>query len=102
MKELLLILLLLGFIWFWRENMRLRERAQVLAKQACIQAGVQFLDQSVSFSGFSIGRNHKGAVALSRRYAFEFSADGTQRQGGLIRFNGERVEELVLDMHNTL
>jgi len=102
MKELgLIILVALGAI-FWLQNMRIGEIAKALAKRACQQAGVQFLDDSVSFKRFSFGRNQAGSVALFRYYVFEFATDGSQRMKGRICLQGRRIEELVLDMHDAL
>ena len=41
MNELLLFLLPLVALWFWRDSMRARERALLAARSACAQIGAQ-------------------------------------------------------------
>lgn len=96
MTELLVILLIALAIWFVSDNLKAREAAHAAARRACGEAGVQFLDDTVSQSGIRLARDDEGRVAIERYFRFEFSPTGDDRQQGRVRLLGGRVQEVNL------
>ena len=96
MTELILLLLLAGAVWFVADGLKARELAYMAARKACIDAGVQFLDDTVSQSGLRLMRSQNGRLILERRFDFEFSPTGDEREQGFVRLAGDRVQEVRL------
>lgn len=96
MLELLAFLLLALAVWFVSDSLKAREAAHAAARRACADAGVQFLDDTVSQSGMRLARNAQGQVVLERTFRFEFSPTGDDRQQGRVRLLGNRVQEVNL------
>jgi hypothetical protein len=96
LTELLLLLLLGLVVWFVSDSLRSRETAHAAARRACEEAGVQFLDDTVSQSVLRIARDAEGRVVLERHYRFEFSPTGYDRERGRVRLLGQRVQEVNL------
>ncbi|CAK0769450.1 DUF3301 domain-containing protein [Gammaproteobacteria bacterium] len=91
--------------WFFFDSLRARERATALSRQACDQAGVQFLDETVALDRIAIRRGVQGLVWW-RRYRFEYCDDRTataryqyvQRGKGWVILCGMRLEDLKLEL----
>ena len=98
MSELLYILLVLAVFWFWMDSSRSRERAVNAAREACKQAGVQFLDDTVMLAKIRMCRKSSGSMALCRSYSFDFSLDGEQRRSGSVSMRAQTLIDLVLDV----
>lgn len=96
MTELFLLLLLGLVIWFASDSLKAREAAHAAARKACEEAGVQFLDDTVSQSGIRIARDAEGRMTLERFFRFEFTPTGDDRQRGRVRLLGNRVQEVNL------
>lgn len=96
MIELLVFLLLALAVWFVSDSLKAREAAHAAARRACEEAGVQFLDDTVSQRVLRLTRDDEGRVALERHYSFEFSTTGDDRQRGRVRLVGERVRDVNL------
>lgn len=96
MTELIVLLLLGAAIWFFSDGLKARETAYAAARRACEQAGVQFLDDTVSQSGMRLARDGEGHATLERLFRFEFSTTGDDRQQGRVRLLGGRVQEVNL------
>jgi hypothetical protein len=77
--------------------MQAREQAVAVARRACADAGLQFLDESVALSRTRLARNSSGQLQFLRDYRFEFSDTGDNRRPGVVRMLGERVEWVSLD-----
>ncbi len=77
--------------------MQVREQAVVVGRRACVDAGLQFLDESVALSRTRFARNSNGQLQFLRDYHFEFSDTGDNRRPGVIRMLGEHVEWIGLD-----
>jgi hypothetical protein len=92
---ILLVLVLLGYFW-WAQD-RYRRRAFNLAKQACNQAGVQLLDDSVGLKGLRL-RRVRGDFLLERQFSFEFTPSGAARFAGRVVFSGAQVQAVDLDL----
>ena len=96
MAELFVLLLLALAVWFVSDSLKAREAAHAAARRACEEAGVQFLDDTVSQSGMRLTRNADGRVTFERYFRFEFSPTGDDRQQGRVRLLGGRVQEVNL------
>jgi hypothetical protein len=90
--ELLSLLLLLGFGWFWLDSIRAREIAIKAARETCAADEVQFLDETVTGQRVRFIRDEEGQLRLGRIYRFEFSDTGNNRRVGTIMLIGHRVE----------
>lgn len=71
------------------------ERARQLCAQHCAEAGLQFLDQSIALIGSGPVRRD-GRWYWRRRYRFEVSRDGLERQSAQLSMLGWRLEWLRL------
>jgi hypothetical protein len=81
--------------WNWWSDRRSADRATLLARQACEQAGVIWLDQNVQRVRKRLARDDDGRLAWRRDYDFEFTSSGEDRQLGRISLVGLRVVGLV-------
>lgn len=97
MFELILIVLFLALGWFWLDSMAAREVAESAGKRACREENVQFLDDTVAFSGLGFGRDGMGRLKFRRSYRFEFSDTGDNRLRGMVAMLGREVETLDLE-----
>jgi len=92
--ELLFLLPLGGFLFWWMDSLKAREIAVQVGKQACRERGLQFLDDTVALVRTSLRRNEEGTLIFQRIYRFEFSDTGDNRRDGDITLLGKRVEWL--------
>lgn len=95
--ELFLIGFLIALGWFWVDSMAAREVAEMAGKRACREEGVQFLDDTVAFSGLGFSRDGWGHLKPRRIYRFEFSDTGDNRLKGMVVMLGREVETLDLE-----
>ncbi len=95
MFELNLILLVGLFYWFWSTQSIAREKARIMAKNVTLQHGALFLDDSVALKRITPYWDGK-CLCWRRRWAFEFSLDGSQRLPGIISMIGNRVQHVRL------
>lgn len=93
----LLLALLLAAGWFWSDSLRARERMLETCSRLCRESGLQFLDETVTLAGLSLGRSAKGWPEFTRRYVFEFSGTGQDRWQGRATLAGQRVISLQFD-----
>ncbi|MGK2951271.1 MAG: DUF3301 domain-containing protein [Thiobacillus sp.] len=95
--EILLLVVFGAAAWYWYAGMQVREQAIAVGRRACVDAGLQFLDESVALSRTRFARNSQGQLQFLRDYRFEFSDTGNNRRPGVIRMLGDRVEWVSLD-----
>lgn len=77
---------------FWSAARAAAELAERLGRDACRNAGVQWLDQTVHANGLRLRRNEDGRLGFERSFRFEYSYDGTDRHSGrLVLRNGRLV-----------
>ncbi len=81
--ELILLLVLIVAVGAWLDAMRQHDHALHAARHLCASHQVQLLDQTVGLSALRL-RRHEGRLALERRYTFEVSVDGNDRQPGTL------------------
>ena len=95
LATLLLLLVLSGLAGAWLVLSRARDRAVQEARWRCQQHGLQLLDETVGLSGVRLRRFHERRV-LERRYSFEVSIDGDDREAGHLWMVGNVLTALIL------
>ena len=95
--SLLLLLLLAASGWFWFDSLRALEVARNAGRQACNNANVQFLDDTVANIGLRLGRDKSGRRVLRRSYRFEFSETGNTRLEGRLILLGNKIESVTME-----
>jgi siroheme synthase len=95
--ELLVLVLLGGGVAWVASGLKARELAVARARLACQQAGVQFLDDTVSAAATALARDDAGRLCLRRAYRFEYSRDGASRETGIVRLLAGRIESCSLE-----
>jgi len=80
----------------WSSALEAREAANRIARETCSRAVVQFLDDTVAFAGFRLGRDLSGRRRLLRTYTFDYTHDGFERAQGFIVLAGARLEAVGL------
>lgn len=94
----LVLLILAGLVgWIVFDTLRAREAAVAVAKAACQQQGLQFLDDTVRGLRTRLVRHAEGHAALRRIFVFEFSEDGVNRRAGSVTMLGAEVESMQLE-----
>lgn len=97
MTEIIVLLLLASVLWFIADSLKAREAAHAAARKACEEAGVQFLDDTVSQMRLKLARDNQGRAVVERWFRFEFSDSGDDRQQGTVRLKSNRVLEINLN-----
>lgn len=92
MGSLLIILVMVGIVWFWANSLKIRERVLRRCASACEQLDVQLLDQTVALARLALARDQEGRLSVRRWYIFEFSTDGGDRHQGSLSLLGSRIE----------
>lgn len=93
MWEAFAILAIVAVGFAWVDGMKARERAIEAGRAACERYQLQFLDDTVSFSGLRLARDDEGQLRLRRTYTFEFSDTGdNRRQGAIVTLGGELAD----------
>lgn len=100
--DLLLLLLLAAFVWFWFDSLHVLEIARAAGNRACRNANVQFLDDTVSRSALALTRSESGRVAFRRTYRFEFSETGDTRREGYLIMIGTRTESVTMEPYRVV
>lgn len=102
LMSLLFLLVLAALGWFWLNSLRILEIARNAGKQACIQADVQFLDDTVASIELALARDQSGRRVLRRTYRFEFSETGNSRVDGQVVMLGEKIESVTMEPYQIL
>jgi len=98
-SEILILFLFLILIWYWLDGARTKELASHAGRNACKQANVDFLDDTVALTHVRLKRDKEGRILINRYYQFEFSSDGSCRYHGKVELLGKRITDLFLDVH---
>jgi hypothetical protein len=80
---------------WWNAARAAAERAEILGRDACAAADVQWLDQSVHGSGVRVYRREDGWLGLERSFRFDYSRDGVERHVGRMVLRGDRLVSFV-------
>jgi hypothetical protein len=100
--SLLFLLLLIALGWFWFDSLRALEAARVAGRNACRDASVQFLDDTVANIALALVRDESGRRVLRRTYRFEFSETGDSRLEGNLVLLGNKVESVTMEPYRIL
>ena len=84
-----------ALVWNVWADLQAAERATVIAKRTCDQAGVLWLDQNVQRIRKRPARNADGRLSWRRDFDFEFSTSGEERQLGRVSLLGTSVISVV-------
>jgi len=95
LATLLLLIVLMAIAGTWLVLSRARDRAIREARWRCQQHGLQLLDETVGLSGVRV-RRFRGQRVLERRYSFEVSIDGDDREAGHLWMIGSLLTALIL------
>ena len=79
--------------------MQVKEYAKQQAISACQREGVQFLDHTVAFAGFGLGRDSADKRRLLRHFNFEFATDGSLRYSGRVSMAGNYPLMILMQDH---
>jgi len=97
MNTIIVLLIVMGLIYFWLDSVKNKENAMAYAEKACRDVNVQLLDQTVSLTTLKLARNKQGRLAFQRIYRFDFSIHGNERREGRVMLKGHRIEQIQLD-----
>jgi hypothetical protein len=92
---LFLLVVLVAIAGTWLRLSRARDRAIHEASARCQQHGLQLLDETVGLSGLRLRRFGDRRV-VERRYSFEVSIDGNDREAGHLWMIGNTLTALIL------
>ncbi len=105
MVEILLILLILGGIWYWWDTQQCNEIALLVCQKRCSSTGLQLLDATVQRQRTWLRRGATGSLQICRLYSFEYSSsmssDFGQREHGYIVLIGKQVVETNMPQDET-
>lgn len=97
LTEIAVLLVFAALFLFWWRTQELKVLAVKRARVLCEKSGVQFLDQSVAFSGVALAYDKHRLWQLQRRYDFEFSSVGDERYKGYITLQGRHVTKTYME-----
>jgi len=79
------------------DGLRVREAAIRIAREACREHGLQFLDYTVQGARTRLARDATGHTRFRRTFLFEFSDDGIGRRNGSVVMLGSTLESLQFE-----
>ena len=92
MPTLLILMIVAAMVFaFWSAGRAAAERAEVVGRNACQAAGVQWLDQSVHAIGIRVCRHENGWLVWERTFRFDYSINGEDRHVGRMVLRGDRL-----------
>src|SRR5438874_13100656 len=89
------VVLLAAVLFF--NGLRVRETAIRIAREACRERGLQFLDYTVQGARTRLARDASGHTRFRRTFLFDFSDDGIGRRTCSVAMLGSALESLPLD-----
>lgn len=95
--EFLLVLVIIGGIWYWINSMRAWEFARQTIRRRCSDIGVLLLDDTVVLVRKGLRRAENGRMTIFREYRFEFTSDARKRCKGEISLLGNRITHLEME-----
>lgn len=102
MDMISLVLLTVALLWYWFDSLRALEVARDCGKRLCLDANVQFLDDTVAKVAQALARDASGRRVLRRTYRFEFSETGNTRLEGRLVLLGDRLESVTMEPYRIL
>ena len=80
---------------WWNAARAAAERAEILGRDACAAADVQWLDQSVHAIGLRPCRLPNGWLGFERTFRFDYSHDGIERHSGRMVLRGRELVSFI-------
>ncbi len=93
MIEIPIIILIIGLVYFWYNQVQALDNARITAKKITIDKNWAFLDDSVIQKHISI-KPFLGKLAILREFQFEFSDTHTKRHKGSVIHHAQSVTEI--------
>jgi hypothetical protein len=100
--QMLVLALFIGGGWYWYDAMRAKERARDAGRRRCDEAGVTFLDDTVTLTRLRVRRDGDGRLSILREFQFEFTSDGSVRHGGEITLIGGQIRRIEMEPYRAL
>ena len=89
-----------GFlIWYWWRAKAIKDFVLHAARQYCKKMDVMLLDDAVYLRGLWFKRDDQGRVRVWRRFLFDFTSTGEERDAGRIIMLGQRIIHMELEPH---
>ncbi|HUH90176.1 MAG TPA: DUF3301 domain-containing protein [Lysobacter sp.] len=96
MPTLLIVMIVASAAFgFWSAGRAAAERAEVVGRNACEAAGVQWLDQTVHVIAIRLCRGDDGWLGWERTFRFDYSRDGEDRHVGRLVLHGDRLVNFI-------
>jgi hypothetical protein len=93
------LLLLIVIILYWRNALRVKDRAFLAARKHCLEMEVQLLDETIYLRRFWLKRSEQGRLLFWRAFYFEFTVTGADRYFGRVLMLGDLIQEIQLEPH---
>lgn len=94
--EVIGLLVLLSFGWFWFGSFQARAAGMAAARAACVAEDLLLLDDTVALGSLRPARDDEGRLCLRRVYHFEYSDTGDNRRPGRVTLLGSELEMVSL------
>lgn len=92
MATLIILMIVSAMVFaFWNASRAAAERAEILGRDACRIADVQWLDHSVHAIGLRVCRHENGRLGFERTFRFDYSHNGDDRHIGRLVLRGDRL-----------
>jgi hypothetical protein len=89
----LILLIAFGLLALaWSEARAAAEQARAHGREACANAGVQWLDQNVMLTRIGLRRASDGRLRVLRHYRFDYSTHGADRHQGSLALLGRELQ----------
>jgi len=102
MHDIVYLIALCLFIWFWLDSRRAHEFALGLSRHFCEQKQISLLDESVALDKMRLRRDDAGRMQIERSYLFEYTAHDEHRRQGRLTLHGLQPVEIIFDGQRTL
>ena len=102
MHDIVYLIALCLFIWFWLDSRRAHEFALGVCRHICGQKQVALLDESVALHKIRLRRNEEGKMQIERCYQFEYSYHSEHREQGYLTLQGLQPVEIIFNGQRTL
>ena len=103
MPTLIILMIVSAMVFaFWNASRAAAERAEILGRDACRIAGVQWLDHSVHATGLRLCRHGNGRLGFERTFRFDYSYNCEDRHVGRLVLRGERLVSFTGPAANNL
>ena len=99
LQSILWLTLIIVIVYYWRNALRVKERAYAAAQRRCSEMDVQLLDETVYLRRLWFKRNGQGILSLWRAFYFEFTVNGADRYYGRVIMLGAHITNVELDPH---